>query len=139
MIYTPQDWFWVVGDDVSRMWSSAAKAYVPFDPSEYFSEAPTEADVLAALTAAGYPHLGPGYFPRTVAMWQARAALSMAGLIDAANAAVAASGSAEMQAAWEYATEAQFDSPSIQGIAAALSVSQDALKDLFKSAASLQV
>jgi hypothetical protein len=27
-VFTPRDWFWIVGGDETRAWSSAAAAYV---------------------------------------------------------------------------------------------------------------
>lgn len=68
--YTPHDWFWRVEGDTTRIYSSAAKAYVGLDDQAYlaFTErggAPTrigsEEDLWAVLRHVGAPpcHLVP--------------------------------------------------------------------------------
>lgn len=56
-MFTPADWYWIVGGDESRYWSSAASAYVTYRPAD----APTTrianeaelADVLGHYGLAG--------------------------------------------------------------------------------------
>jgi hypothetical protein len=50
--YTPHDWFWVVGDDLSRAWSSAAGAYV----SEWDQERTTRIDTEQNLSDVLRPY-----------------------------------------------------------------------------------
>lgn len=67
--YNPANWYWLVGGDQSRVWSSAAAAYVPADdatyeawlgagnlPTRIASEAELQ-EVLAAQYPAGWPRL----------------------------------------------------------------------------------
>jgi hypothetical protein len=77
--------------------------------------------------------------PPEVALWQARAALAAHGLIDAANAAVAASGNPALKAAWEYGNIIRRESPAIATLGAALSLDAAAIDALFIEAAALTV
>ncbi|NOG69825.1 hypothetical protein HJG45_05550 [Roseicella sp. DB1501] len=67
MIYTPQDWYWVVAQETNRLYSSRAIGYVPLDDAAYsawrargndathiVSEAELQ-DVLATQYPAGWP------------------------------------------------------------------------------------
>ncbi len=35
--YNPFDWYWIVGDDESRVWSSAARGYLSDDDATYLA------------------------------------------------------------------------------------------------------
>jgi hypothetical protein len=74
--------------------------------------------------------------PAPVTPLQARRALSHAGLREAVEAWVAAQ-PRDVQDAWEFASEIRRDDPLIAAAAAALSLSTDALDDLFALAAGL--
>jgi hypothetical protein len=37
MMYTPSNWYWIVGDDESQVWSSRLAAFVPADDPAYVS------------------------------------------------------------------------------------------------------
>lgn len=74
--------------------------------------------------------------PSVVTMRQARTALSRSGLLTTVNAAVAAADE-ETRIAWEFSTEVQRDFPLVQTLAAALSLSEQQLDDLFTLAATL--
>lgn len=76
--------------------------------------------------------------PQEVALWQARAALAAAGLLDAATAAVQSAGGA-IAAAWEYGNVIRRDAPSIAALGAALNLSSDQIDDLFRNAAAVSV
>ena len=107
---------------------------------------------LRCLTAAGdrvelhwrsgawhEPPPPPVPVPTEVASWQAKAALhgvtSGAGtLLDAANAAVAASGNVTMQLAWAQAATFHRDSNFVNQMATALSLSSNQVDDLFVAA-----
>jgi len=58
-IFDARDWHWLVGDDTSRLWSSATRAYVPFDPTEYFSECPSEELLREYFAAVGMSDRAP--------------------------------------------------------------------------------
>lgn len=78
--------------------------------------------------------------PEVVSARQARLALLNAGLLDGAEAALEALPSPQREAAlieWEYATEIRRDHTLIAAIAAALSLTEPQVDDLFRSAASL--
>ena len=70
-----------------------------------------------------------------VSRFQARAALIQAGLIDAAAAAIRASGDAMLAAAWDHALEFRRLSPAIVQMGGALQLSDEAVDALFASAA----
>lgn len=57
MTVFPQDWFWVVGDDESRAWSSAAGAYVTDYPAGSVTRILNEHELTDVLR--GYALPGP--------------------------------------------------------------------------------
>lgn len=75
--------------------------------------------------------------PAMVTNYQARAALLNAGLFDAADAAVKASGSAEAVQAWEFANNFYRSSPFVAGLGAGLNLSDARIDDLFRQAATI--
>lgn len=79
----------------------------------------------------------PLVIPAEVSRFQAKAALAMAGLLDQANAAVAASGNVVLQLAWAEATEFKRNSPGINALAPALGLDDAALDQLFIAAAEI--
>lgn len=56
-VYVPQDWFWIVGGNASRAWSSAAGGYVEDWPAERTSRIADEAELSTVLRAYGI--IGP--------------------------------------------------------------------------------
>lgn len=76
--------------------------------------------------------------PAQVALWQARAVLAQQGLLDAARAAVAASGNTVLKAVWEYGNVITRDSPGLADLAAALGLTDEQVDNLFRAAAVLK-
>lgn len=74
------------------------------------------------------------YVPPRVTPYQARKALSDAGIRQQVEAAVAAS-PLEVQDAWEYATTVERNSPMIAALAAGLGLTDNQVDELFRSAA----
>jgi len=74
--------------------------------------------------------------PRSVSMRQARLALSQSGLLATVNAAMSAASEAD-QIEWEYATTVERYSPLVLNMAAALSLTETQLDDLFRLAGTL--
>ena len=59
-LYQPKDWFWQVGDDASRFWSSAAGGYVPSVPKEgLMSHIRNEVELRDVLVKAGLEDKAP--------------------------------------------------------------------------------
>lgn len=81
------------------------------------------------------PYLPP--VPASVSRFQARAALAMAGLLPAVDAAIAASGSVIAQIAWADAQVFERRSPTIAGLAAAIGLTEAQIDDLFRAAAEI--
>jgi hypothetical protein len=77
--------------------------------------------------------------PAVVSRLQARLALLGAGLLQTVEDHIAASGDAMLQLVWAEATEWRRDSPTIATIAAALSLSEDQVDELFISAGAITV
>jgi hypothetical protein len=61
--YTPYDWFWQIGDDQTRYWSSAAGSYVTTKP-DIFTRIVSEADLAEVLRPYGI--VGPVVTPQDV-------------------------------------------------------------------------
>ena len=76
--------------------------------------------------------------PAQVALWQARAVLAQQGLLDAASAAVAASGNPVLKAVWEYGNVITRASPGLALLAGALELTSEQVDDLFRAAAALE-
>lgn len=60
--YNPLDWYWIVGSDESRAWSSAARAYVTEWDAERVTRIANEVelyDVLSKVKCAGLAPQGP--------------------------------------------------------------------------------
>lgn len=76
--------------------------------------------------------------PQEVTRFQARAALMAAGLLDAADQAVAASGDAFLQLAWKEAVGFPRNSPSIAALAPTLGLTEADVDDLFRAAAEIR-
>ena len=51
--YTPTNWFWVIGGDQSRAWSSAAGGYVSSYPTDRLTRIASEADLSEVLRPYG--------------------------------------------------------------------------------------
>lgn len=114
--------------------------------------APLEAGDIAIAAASG---VGPGWtydgttfhappaapepVPECVEMWQARAALKLAGYYEAADAAITASGNAALIEAWTNGNHFTRASSAIAALSAMLGLSAAQVDGLFRSAASIQV
>lgn len=100
-----------------------------------------DADAYRAWLAAGNaPDVEPAPprdIPPNVAMWQAKAALQHAGLLDAANAAIAATGNPVLSFFWQSATSIDRASSTLARIAATLNMTPAQVDDLFIAAAAI--
>jgi hypothetical protein len=81
----------------------------------------------------------PRPVPKVIQMWRAKAVLKVAGMLESADAIVAASGSPALEAFWEYAPDIHRDSPTLAAMAAALNLDDIGLDDLFRQAASFAI
>lgn len=88
---------------------------------------------IAAMAAAPLP------VPASVRMWQARAVLSAAGHLATVDAAIANSGNAAWQAAWEYAPEISRASALVNQMAALLGLTSEQVDQMFRDGAALAV
>ncbi len=75
--------------------------------------------------------------PASVAMWQAKAALQAAGLLDAANAAVGAQNNPVLNAFWSSATTMDRASPTLASLATALNLTSAQVDQLFVTAGAI--
>ena len=79
-LYNPRDWYWILGGDESRVWSSRRKAYVPDDDEDYatflaIGRRPTRIESeaeLAAVLNAQFPEGSPRPHPANGAARRAR-------------------------------------------------------------------
>lgn len=86
------------------------------------------------------PEPPPSPVPPSVTMRQARLALSRAGVLKAAEDAIAAmpgQSGEEARIEWDYAAELRRDHPLVTGLGDTLGLDAGAVDDLFRSAASL--
>lgn len=90
-----------------------------------------EADAIRAAMVQ------PNPVPQEVSRFQAKAALSLAGKLAQADAAVAASNDPILQLAWAEATTFKRNSPGIAALAPAIGLDDAALDALFTTAAGI--
>lgn len=139
MIKIASDWFWIVGGDASRAWSSAAKAYVAEWPEDRVTRIASEGELMGVLTNVGFPKLAPGYVPNSVYMWQAKTAIAAIGKLEQADAAIDASNNPALMLAWHTAPEISRASPAVTSIGALLGLSATDIDNLFIQAESYKV
>lgn len=80
----------------------------------------------------------PPEVPAEIQMWQARAMLIRMNMLASVNAAVAASGNAEIQNAWEYAPNVVRRSNFVLAMAGALDLDDATLDNLFIEGAKIK-
>lgn len=89
--YTPRDWHWIVGDDETRYWSSAAGSYVTELPDGAgVTRIDSEASLSEVLSAYGLPGpiAEPIYYP--LKRWQFKAMVDVLAVAPAIEDAIAA-------------------------------------------------
>ena len=57
--YSPKSWYWVVGSDTSRAWSSAEGAYVSDYPADSVTRIASEEDLNGVLRQFGFKVAAP--------------------------------------------------------------------------------
>jgi len=70
--YNPRDWYWVVGGDESRAWSSASGEYESEYPGERATRVPNEVELFDVLARTGLTSKAP---QRSFSAGEVRAAL----------------------------------------------------------------
>lgn len=135
--YNPAKWYWYVGGDTARAFSTVTLSYVPSDDPSFSawladgsiaSAVASEDDLFQVLEDAGVPPYAP-VTPR-----QARLALLAAGLLDQVESAVNTAGGAT-KLTWDYATQVRRKDPLITQIGASLNLTAAQIDALFVYAA----
>ena len=125
----------------------ARESHYPTDVPEFFGTCPDEADihidgVLGVYWQADWETMREDEMrarnpvPQQVTMRQARLALLRAGLLDYAEAVIAAAGR-EAMLEWEYAAEVERSNPIITLIQQQQGITDEQIDDLFREAAKL--
>lgn len=126
-LYRPSDWYWLVGDDKDRWYSSAAASYVDKLPAGAgVTRIASESELWDVLRAQFPDGLPAGAVPPEVHIAYLRLALAEIGRLDAVNAAVQSAGVAYQQL-WDYATTIQRTDAEVVAIGRALGVDLDAV------------
>lgn len=135
----------------SDLTSALASAAIPFlgvsigRPDDkgtwiiHFSDDATSAQRQAAASIIAAFDPNAPTIPVSVKMWQAKAALSASGKLEAANAVVSVANNESLRIAWEYATDVSRNSPGLNAVAAALSMTSAEVDALFIAADAIQV
>lgn len=105
-------------------WDEAA-TFALVQETEFFQNSPPASDP-------------PPSVPDQIQTWQARAILFRVGLLDAVNQAIANSGNAEIQIAWEYAPNVVRRSIFVTSIANAIGLSEATIDNLFIEGAKIK-
>ncbi|MER9188637.1 hypothetical protein [Mesorhizobium australicum] len=136
MDYNPFNWFWIVGGDEGRFWSSAEGAYVDALPDGAGgTRIASEDELNNVLAAYGLP--GPIVrVPTSVSARQFKLQLLAAGLLDQVEAFVA-SQSRAVQIAYEYSGSFVRTEPMMTAGFAALGLGEAEVDAFFVAAAML--
>lgn len=139
MTYNPHDWYWVVGNDTNRYWSSKAAAYVAKKPKGYgATKIDTEHNLSEVLAVYGLAGPVP-IVPSSVPMWAVRTVLHNDGLFDRVQAIVTGSTDISLKNIWEYGNFADRNSAAIATLAAALDLTSEQVDQMFIDANNLSV
>lgn len=132
--YTPNDWYWIVGDDESRFWSSASASYVDALPEGAGVTRITNEAELAEVLAV-YGLLGPvGHAPSAVSAAQAKLALDAANILDDVEAMIAAHPVRAVRIWFTDANVWERWHPYVSALGLELSLDDDAIDALFVAA-----
>jgi hypothetical protein len=137
--YNAYNWFWIVGGDKNRAWSSAAAAYVAEWPDDRVTSIGSEAELREVLANAGLPKQAPGYVPQSVYMWQAKTALAAIGKLPQVDDAIDASGNPALMVAWHTAPYISRSSEAVSAIGAIIGLDAKATDALFIQADTYKV
>jgi len=135
--YDPFSWFWVVGGDESRFWSSAEDAYAPALPEGAgVTRIATETELAEVLAVYGLP--GPvDLVPVRVSPAQAEIALYQHDdgvLLGQVNALIDAYPYEPVRIWWRKATYISRDHPYLWALSIELQLSEAAVDALFVAA-----
>lgn len=134
--YNPQDWFWIVGGDESRFWSSRAGGYVGALPNGVGVTFIASEDELTDVLSA-YGMDGPIVrVPISVSARQFKLQLLASGLLDQVGAFVATQ-SRGVQIAFEYSGNFVRSEPMMAAGFAALGKSEADVDAFFLAAAEI--
>lgn len=139
MTYNPFDWYWTVGNDESRYWSSKASAYVNQKPKDHgVTKIDTEANLAEVLAVYGLK--GPvSVVPASVPMWAVRTVMHNNGLLDQVQAIVEGSTDVALKNVWEYGNFANRNSVTINTIAYTLGLTEAQVNQMFIDANAISV
>ena len=132
--YNPVDWYWIVGGDLTQVFSSLRNTFVPVTDANYaaWGSAPSRIDTIdslkAVLTDAAVSPSAP------VSPAKARVVLAAAGHLDAVEAAVA-SAPKDVQLYWQHTTEIHRTHPFVEQLRLAIGMSEADADALFAQAA----
>ncbi|AZO54871.1 MULTISPECIES: hypothetical protein [unclassified Mesorhizobium] len=138
--YNPCDWYWIVGNDESRAWSSVAGTYVDALPEDAgITHIVSEDELTDVLAVYGLP--GPSLrVPDRVSPAQAEIALFNVDnglLLGIVNAAIEAFPYEPVRIWWRKATYISRDHAYLQALAIEVGLTDEQVEDLFVAAAKL--
>jgi hypothetical protein len=138
MTYDPRDWYWIVGNDDSKYWSSKSSSYVTEKPKDHgVTKIDTEANLAEVLAVYGLK--GPvSVVPASVPMWAVRTILQQDGLFDQADALIKNSNDAALKNVWDYGNYADRDSFSIAALGNSLGLTEAQIDKMFIDAANIK-
>lgn len=132
--YSPFDWYWIVGGDESRFWSSAAGGYVESAPDGAgFTRILNEEELSGVLAAYGL-HGPVALIPAQVSAAQAKLALDAAGLLDGVEAMIAAHPVRAVRIWFVDANVWERSHPYVSALGLEMSLDDNAIDGLFAAA-----
>lgn len=138
MTYDPRDWYWIVGNDESKYWSSKSSSYVTKKPDDYgVTKIDTEANLAEVL--AVYDLRGPvSVVPASVPMWAVRTILHRDNLFDQADTLIKASDDTALKNIWDYGNYADRNSFSVAVLGNSLGLTEAQIDQMFIDAANIK-
>lgn len=137
--YDPKDWYWLVGNDESRYWSSKSSSYVNQKPDEYgVTKIDTEYNLAEVLAVYGLRGPVP-VVPASVPMWAVRTVLHNDGLFDQADALIKASDDVALKNVWDYGNYADRNSFAIAALGNSLGLTEAQIDKMFIDANNINV
>lgn len=137
--YNPLDWYWIVNNDDSRFWSSAASKYVSALPQNAgVTRIDSEANLSEVLAVYGLSGPIP-VVPKQVPMWAVRTVMHNYGLFDRVQEIVESSTDIALKNVWEYGNFADRNSVAINTIASTLGLTEAQVNQMFIDANAISV
>lgn len=134
MPFNIKDWYWLVGNDTTKAWSSREKSYVTEWQENRVTKIISEAELNEVFYNAGLWQLAPNPTPQTIQAWKGKCVLADMGYYDAVVAYTETSAAQSEHIAFDNAPEWSRTSIFIREMATMLNLSDEQVDQMFRTA-----